>query len=48
MPKLFTKTIESRVSFCERCASVCDAACRREALLEHARSRALLYAWRAA
>ena len=29
------------VEFCERCGLVCDAACRRNAIVEAARDRAL-------
>ena len=42
MPKLFAKTREMTVRFCERCSQVCDEGCRRQAL----RERALLHqAW---
>ena len=46
MFKLFTKTKDRMVSFCERCGSVCDSVCRAKALREHARQRALAYGWR--
>lgn len=42
MLKLFKRTKERAVAFCERCSRVCDAGCRRAAL----RERALLQAWR--
>jgi hypothetical protein len=32
---------ESVVEFCDRCGSVCDAACRRDAVLAEARDKAL-------
>jgi hypothetical protein len=34
---------ELSVEFCDRCGSVCDAACRSDALRERAREKALLY-----
>lgn len=39
--KMFKRTRELVVEFCDRCGSVCDNACRRTALLERARERAL-------
>jgi hypothetical protein len=42
MSKLFSRTQELAVEFCERCSKVCGAGCRRAAL----RERALLQAWR--
>lgn len=36
----------SSVEFCERCGSVCDAACRRGAIVERARMQALARGWR--
>ena len=42
MLKRFKRTKERVVEFCDRCARVCDAGCRRAAL----RERALLQAWR--
>ena len=41
MLKRLRRTKELAVEFCERCARVCDAGCRRAAL----RERALLQAW---
>jgi hypothetical protein len=35
--RLFTRTRELAVGFCERCNRVCDAACRRNAIVERAR-----------
>jgi hypothetical protein len=37
----FHKDRESLVEFCDRCGSVCDAACRRAAVLAEAREKAL-------
>ena len=48
MPKLFRSTRERVVSFCERCGAVWDSVCRRDAIREHARQRALAYGWRQA
>ena len=42
MQRLFKRTKELAVEFCERCSRVCDAGCRRAAL----RERALVQAWR--
>ena len=42
MLKLFKGTRVLAVEFCERCGLVCDAACRRSAIVEGARDRALL------
>ena len=41
MMKLFTRTRELAVGFCERCSRVCDAACRRNAIVEQAKERVL-------
>ena len=41
MVKLIRTASESAVEFCDRCGSVCDAACRREAVLAAARDAAL-------
>ena len=46
MPKLFKRTRELAVEFCDRCGCVCDAACRRNAIVERARERALLQGMR--
>jgi hypothetical protein len=47
MPNLFTRVKDRATSFCERCGSVCDSACRAEALRERAWQRAYLaHAWR--
>jgi hypothetical protein len=40
--RLFTRTKEFAVEFCERCSRVCDAGCRRVGL----REEAFLKAWR--
>jgi ferredoxin len=40
--KRFRRARELAVEFCDRCGSVCDAACRRNAIIERARERALL------
>ena len=45
MVKLFKRTRVLAVEFCERCG-VCDAACRRNAIVERARDRALLQGMR--
>jgi hypothetical protein len=42
MLKLFKKTRELAVEFCDRCRHVCDAACRRNTIIERTRERALL------
>jgi radical SAM protein with 4Fe4S-binding SPASM domain len=42
MLRLFKRTKELAVEFCERCSRVCDGGCRRTAL----RERALMQAWR--
>jgi hypothetical protein len=42
MLRLFKRTKELTVEFCERCSQVCDAGCRRTAL----RERTLMQAWR--
>ena len=46
MLKLFKKTSELAIEFCDRCGLVCDAACRRNAIVERARDRALLQGMR--
>jgi hypothetical protein len=46
MLRLFTKTTELAVEFCDRCSSVCTAADRREALLSEARAKALVFGGR--
>ncbi len=48
MLRLFTKTTDAAVSFCERCGQVCGSACRAEAILERARLQMLPYGWRQA
>ncbi|HET7129378.1 MAG TPA: hypothetical protein VFJ93_09930 [Gaiellaceae bacterium] len=46
MLKLFKKTKELAVEFCERCSQVCDAGCRAAALRERARMQALRFGGR--
>lgn len=46
MLKLFAKTEDEPVSFCERCGRVCGSACRTDALRERSRLQALAYGWR--
>lgn len=46
MLRLFKRTKELAVEFCERCAQVCDAGCRAAALREGARTRALQFGGR--
>jgi hypothetical protein len=46
MLTLFKRTRVLAVEFCERCGLVCDAACRRNAIVERARDRALLHGMR--
>jgi hypothetical protein len=46
MLKLFKRTRVLAVGFCERCGRICDAACRRNAVVEGARERALLQGMR--
>lgn len=46
MLKLFRRTKGLAVEFCDRCGSVCDAACRRNALVGRVRERALLLGMR--
>ena len=46
MLKLLKRTRVLTVKFCERCGLVCDAACRRNAIVERARDRALLQGMR--
>ena len=48
MLRLFKRTRELTLSFCERCGSVCDSVCHAEAIREHALQRALAYGWRQA
>lgn len=36
MRRLFTRTKEVAVTFCERCAELCEEGCRRAALRERA------------
>lgn len=48
MLRLFTKTKDVAVSFCERCGQGCSWACRADALRERARLQALAYGWRQA
>ena len=43
MPKLFSRTQELVVDFCDRCASVCDSRCRRHAAVERSRDRVLFH-----
>ncbi len=40
--KLFKRTKKQVIEFCNRCGRVCDAACRRAAVIERVRDRALL------
>jgi hypothetical protein len=40
--RLFGRTRELAVEFCERCSAVCDAACRPDAIVGRAKDRALL------
>lgn len=42
MLKVFRCTRVLAAEFCERCGLVCDAACRRNAIVERAPDRALL------
>jgi hypothetical protein len=46
MLKLFEKTKELAVEFCERCSRVCDPGCRAAALRERARTQALQFGGR--
>ena len=46
MLRLFKRTKELVVEFCDRCGNVCDAACRRNAVIGRARDRALLLGMR--
>jgi hypothetical protein len=39
--KLFKRTKELFVEFCDRCGSVCTSACKRSAIIGSARDRAL-------
>jgi hypothetical protein len=44
----FRKRKTSGVQFCERCGSVCDAACRAEASRQQVRAQAFQHGWRIA
>ena len=44
--RLFKRTKERVVEFCDRCARVCDAGCRAAALREQARMQALRFGGR--
>lgn len=46
MFRLVRRVSGSAVEFCERCGSVCDAACPRGAIVERARMQALAQGWR--
>jgi hypothetical protein len=46
MLKLFRKTKQATVEFCERCAQACTSTCRADALRAQAREKALLYSGR--
>lgn len=46
MFRLFKRTRELAVEFCERCSSVCTAADRREAFLARSREKAIAYGGR--
>jgi hypothetical protein len=46
MFKIFRRTRELAVGFCDRCSSVCDAACRHSAIVERAQERMLLIGMR--
>ena len=48
MLKLFTKTKDAAVSFCERCGQVCGSAFRADAIRGRARLQMLTYGWRQA
>jgi ferredoxin len=48
MSKLFSKTKDMAISFCERCGQACGSACRADALRERARMQALASGWRQA
>lgn len=41
MLRLFKRMKEQAVDFCDRCGQVCTSACRRNAVLERTRTRAL-------
>ena len=45
---MFGRSKEPVVTFCERCGSVCTAACRQDATLARAREQALVWAGRVA
>ncbi len=44
--KLFKRTRELFVEFCDRCGSVCTSACKRAAIIGRARDRALSFGGR--
>ncbi|MGH3003869.1 MAG: hypothetical protein ACRDM1_14610 [Gaiellaceae bacterium] len=44
--KLFRRTKEVVVEFCERCSSVCDQACRARAIRDRARDGAMFHTGR--
>jgi hypothetical protein len=46
MLRPFKRTKQPAIEFCDRCAMVCDAACRRNAIVNRARDRALLLGMR--
>ena len=46
MLKRLKRTRERAVDFCERCGSVCDSTCRRNAVVERERERAFLHRMR--
>ncbi len=39
---------ENQVGFCERCGTVCDAACRSQALRDQELTRGVIAGWRQA
>jgi hypothetical protein len=48
MLRMFKRTEQFEVEFCDRCSSVSTAADRREALLRQARDKAMAYGGRSA
>lgn len=46
MLRLFERTRERAVEFCDRCGSVCTAACRQDAILARAREKLMVYGGR--
>jgi hypothetical protein len=48
MSKLFSKTKDVAISFCERCGQVCGSTCRADGLRKRARLQMLAYGWRQA